>query len=586
MSIVTLKKCTLIGLVKEKAKVLEELQALGCVHLEPWRPPEDFPHRARPPRYMRALKFLASCPRKLRPLQEDESFDAEALTERCLALEERMRTLRDRSDFLRRRIRDLEPWGEFHLPPEEALSGLKLWFYLAPVRQLKALPKNELAWQVVHRTPQTAYIVVVASEEPSPASWPLPRVHTGRVPLSRLKAELSRLEAELEDCALERERLTRYLALFYRHLGELQDQAQLRQAAESALEVGELFVLQGWVPVTSRDRLEAFARSRQLGLILEEPSPGETPPTLLFNPQPFAAGEALVRFYQTPNYYDWDPSAAVFVSFVVFFAVMLADAGYALLLLGLLWLLRRRLTPDFRILGGWAAGASLVWGVLAGGYFGYLPSTLAPLRLFALDDFASMLTFSIIVGLIHLSSANLIRALHSFRGSQPWLASLGWIAAAWGGFGWWQEGDPLWLGGVGGGLTAVVVGSGQRPIERWSDLFWRWLEGLGALTKVTRLFGDVLSYLRLVAIALAGSALASTCNVLATEVRGMVGLGILESVLVLLLGHGVNFVLSVMGALIHSLRLNCIEFFGWALVGEGKPFQAFAKRGEVKWKAW
>jgi V/A-type H+-transporting ATPase subunit I len=583
VSIVALKKCTLIGLVREKLEILEELQALGCVHIEPLRSLEDTRQRAYPTRYLKAVKFLASCPRKLRPIQEDPSFDAEALTERCLALEERMRTLQDRCDFLRGRIRALEPWGEFHLPPEEALSGLKLWFYVVPLRRLKALPKNGLVWQVVHQTPQLAYVVVVAEEEP--ALWPLPRVHTGRMPLSRLKAELSRLEVELEDCALERERLTRFLALFYRHLGELEDQALRRQAADAALEANELFALQGWVPVPSLGALESFARRRGLGLIVQEPLASETPPTLLANPRPFAAGEILVRFYQLPRYDDWDPSAVVFVSFVAFFAIMLADAGYALLLLAALWLLRHRLSSDLRILGGWAAGASLVWGTLVGGYFGHpLPSHWIPVRLLALGDLSGMLAFSIVVGLLHLSLANLMRAWQGIRHSRPWLAPLGWIAAAWGGFGFWQGKEAVWLGVIGGGLAAVLVGSSQRPVKRWMDLFWRGLEGLGELTKATRLLGDVLSYLRLFAIALAGSALASTCNALAVEARGVVGLGVLESLLVLLIGHGINGGLSLMGAVIHGLRLNCIEFFGWALAGEGRPFRAFAKHGEQAWK--
>lgn len=584
MSIVSLKKCTLLGLVREKLEILEELQALGCVHIEPLRALDEA-YQYAPPKYLKAVKFLASCPRKLRPIQEAPGFDAEALSERCLALEERMRTLQDRCDFLRGRIRALEPWGEFHLPPGEALSGLKLWFYVVPVRQLKALPKNGLVWQVVHQTPQLAYLVVVAEEEPPPALWPLARVHTGHVPLSRLKAELSRLEVELEDCALERERLTRFLALFYRHLGELEEQAMRRQAADAALEADELFALQAWVPVFSLGELESFACRRRLGLIVQDPRAGETPPTLLVNPRPFAAGEILVRFYQLPRYDDWDPSAVVFVSFVAFFAIMLADAGYALLLLVALWWLRHRLSPDLRILSGWAAGAALVWGALVGRYFGYpFPAHWVPVSLLALGDLVGMLTFSIVVGLLHLSLANLIRAWQSIRRGRPWLAHLGWIAAAWGGFGFWQKKEAVWLGVLGVGLVAVLVDSSQRPVKRWIDLVWRGLEGLGALTKATRLLGDVLSYLRLFAIALAGSSLASTCNALAEEVRGVVGLGVLESLLVLLIGHGINGGLSLMGAVIHALRLNCIEFFGWALAGEGRPFRAFAKHGAQTWK--
>ncbi len=585
MSIVALKKCLLIGLLREQEEVFKELQALGVMHLEPLRPLEDSP-RANHPSYLRALRFLTACPRKLHPVEEDPDFDAEALAESCLTLEERMRQLQDRCDFLRGRIRALEPWGEFHLPPEEALAGFKLWFYQLPTHKLKDLPKTKLVWQVVHKTPKTAYLVVIAKEEPWPDLWPLPRVHTGRVPLSRLKFELARTQAELEDLMLERERLTRFLSLFRRHLGELEDHAQRRQAALASLKLGELFALKGWVPVTEQQALVALAQRFKLGLVLEDPGADESPPTLLSNPKPFSAGEVLVRFYQTPNYYDWDPSSVVFVSFIAFFALMLADAGYALLLLGLVFSLRRRLPQEFKTLSFWSAWAALGWGILAGGYFGYPPPPLlAPLRLVVPDDFAALLTFSLGIGLFHLSLANSIRAWQDFHLGRSWLAPLGWVIAGWGGFGFWQTQAPFWLGLVGGGLGTVVLGSGKRQVKGWVDFILRLLEGLKELSKATRFFGDVLSYLRLAALALAGSSLAATCNAMAAEARGIVGLGVLESVLVLLIGHGINGGLSVMGAVIHSLRLNCIEFFGWGLSGEGRPFLAFAKLGQARWKA-
>jgi V/A-type H+-transporting ATPase subunit I len=585
MSIVALKKCLLIGLLREQEEVLEELQALGIMHLEPLRSLEDSP-RASLSGYLRALRFLTACPRKLRPVEEDPNFDAEALVESCLKLEERMRQLQDRCDFLRGRIRALEPWGEFHLPPEEALAGFKLWFYQIPTHKLKDLPKTNLVWQVVHKTPKMAYLVVIAKEEPQPDLWPLPRVHTGRVPLTRLKFELARTEAELEDLMLERERLTRFLTLFRRHLGELEDYAQRRQAALAGLKLGELFALQGWVPVTELQALVALAQRLKLGLILEDPRADELPPTLLSNPKPFATGEALVRFYQTPSYYDWDPSSVVFISFIAFFALMLADAGYALWLLGLSFALRRRLPLEFKTLSLWSAWAALVWGILTGSYFGHPPPPfLAPLRLIVPDDFAALLTFSVGIGLFHLSLANLIRAWQDFHLSRPWLAPLGWVIAGWGGFGFWQTQAPFWLALAGGGLSVVVFGSSKRQVKGWVEFILRLLEGLKELTKATRFFGDVLSYLRLAALALAGSSLASTCNAMAAEVRGIVGLGVLESVLVLLIGHGINGGLSVIGAVIHGLRLNCIEFFGWGLSGEGRPFRAFAKGGQARWKA-
>ncbi|MEO1298576.1 MAG: V-type ATPase 116kDa subunit family protein, partial [Cyanobacteria bacterium J06636_16] len=107
----------------------------------------------------------------------------------------------------------------------------------------------------------------------------------------------------------------------------------------------------------------------------------------------------------------------------------------------------------------------------------------------------------------------------------------------------------------------------------------RLVDGLGALTKISSLFGDVMSYLRLFALGLASASLALTFNQLAEQVHQAVpGLGLVLSLLILLLGHGINLVLAIVSGFVHGLRLNFIEFFNWGISGEGYPFHAFVKK--------
>ena len=99
------------------------------------------------------------------------------------------------------------------------------------------------------------------------------------------------------------------------------------------------------------------------------------------------------------------------------------------------------------------------------------------------------------------------------------------------------------------------------------------------MVEVSKLFGDVMSYLRLFALGLASASLALTFNQLAAQVQQAVpGLGLLLSFLILLLGHGINLLLAIISGFVHGLRLNFIEFFNWGLSEEGYPFQAFAKK--------
>ena len=120
----------------------------------------------------------------------------------------------------------------------------------------------------------------------------------------------------------------------------------------------------------------------------------------------------------------------------------------------------------------------------------------------------------------------------------------------------------------------VGVGSG---VERTSRE--RLLKRLGGLTGLSSAFGDALSYLRLFALGLASASLAGTFNTMAGQVKdALPGIGILFALLIALLGHTLNFVLSLSSGFIHGLRLNFIEFFRWSISEEGQPFNAFARK--------
>jgi V/A-type H+-transporting ATPase subunit I len=102
------------------------------------------------------------------------------------------------------------------------------------------------------------------------------------------------------------------------------------------------------------------------------------------------------------------------------------------------------------------------------------------------------------------------------------------------------------------------------------------------------LFGDVLSYLRLFALALASGSLAMTFNDLArgvAESGNRHGIFLFLGLLVLLVGHGLNLTLGIISGVVHGLRLNLIEFYKYSVFEEGMPFRAFRKKENVTWKA-
>ena len=135
-------------------------------------------------------------------------------------------------------------------------------------------------------------------------------------------------------------------------------------------------------------------------------------------------------------------------------------------------------------------------------------------------------------------------------------------------------------------VALLLLFSGQRPYDSARHMALNLASGIGALTGLTKAFGDVLSYMRLFALGLAGASLAATFNELAVSAReALPNAGFLAFLLILLLGHTLNIVLALMSGVIHGLRLNLMEFYNWGIHDEGFPFKAFAKRGDGKWKS-
>ncbi|TCK04918.1 V-type ATP synthase subunit I [Marinobacterium mangrovicola] len=595
MSIRPLFKVTLIGMLEEKAQALDALQSLGLVHIVPLasRPPEKPPEDlgVTPEQLRLALQYLASCPSKRRQVVTERHFDLVDVVHKVLEKRRRRLKLEEQRDALVKRIRDLTPWGSFELPGEQGLYGQRLWFYLVPNYRMKEVEKTDLVWSVVHRDNRLTYVAVIAEDEPRTNQMPVPRTHTGSIPLVQLEHQLQDIEIELELLDGEREADTRWLYLLQRSLAGNADAAERAEVAEQTLDRDGVFAIQGWVDTGKESELTAFAERNGLALMLHQPADDELPPTLLDNPQALSGGEDVVRFYQMPGYRAWDPSRVVFFSFATFFALILSDAGYALMLalvLGFYW--KRMGASDtgqrLRILGATLAVFSLVYGVLVGSYFGAGPpwGWLESLKVLDVNDFDSMMNLSIFVGAAHLIIANGINAWR-LRGRLPAIASGGWILVIIAGLLLWQLGGSAIIYALGAlGLLLVFGCSSERYGRDAKTLLLRVFDGLLALTGLSSMFGDVLSYLRLFALGLASASLALTFNQLAGEVAtALPGMGVLLEVLILIVGHLLNFVLAVVSGVIHGLRLNLIEFYNWSLSDEGYLFQPFAKREVNPW---
>lgn len=597
MAIVKLKKLTFCGLIEDKARVLDQLQTMGDMHLislSPLKRSREREGGKQTERVVQALRYLHSCPNKRHQVKHSKHFNSDQLVDEILKLKGKIRELTDRFDILQKRVKELEPWGDFHLPKTGVLSEQRLWFYVIPKRMMKQLANCDYVWQTVYQNNLFCYVVVISETEPPEGSMPVARTHTGSQPLSALEEQITELQLSLEDLQAQRESLTRWITLLTLHFTKTLNLDNLKQAQTMTRDEAGVFAVQGWLPEKHLDRYSAFAEQHGLALLIEEIKADDKPPTLLENPPQLAGGEDLVNFYQTPHYQDWDPSLMVFFSFSLFFAIITSDAGYAGVFACFLALKWRSLGRDIkgrriRILAACTISLSLAWGILCGSYFGFAPkpdSTLAALKFFELSNFDGMMRFSIAIGVIHIALANLIKAWQ-LRASSQALAPIGWISMLSGGFcyGLSMDSDAALLQSAGQaglmlGALLLLLFSSERQVSHWTDWFWRLVNGIESLVNITKLFGDVLSYMRLFALGLAGASLALTFNNLALQVfHSLPGPGLLFAILIFLLGHALNLMLCILSGLVHGLRLNFIEFYNWSVSDEGYPFKAFSKKG-------
>jgi V/A-type H+-transporting ATPase subunit I len=554
MRIVGLDKVTIIGHRDNKDSVFEGLQALGCLHLIPLTAEGQASPSSGPSKdAQEALHFLARTSHQRRQVTDPKRFDAVALEQQALDLQRRLYKLRNRRDFLSTRIDNLAPWGDFEFPHSDQLGGQRFWFYQVPHHEMRHVERSGLRWEVVDRDARFFYVIVVSADEPE--GMPVARVHAGARSRNALLDELEKIELELEDVEAERTSLTRWCTLFARALDGLEDRAARTRAASQTAEAEPVYALQAWIPHNRMDALRAYAKESTLAIESTMPEEGEQPPTLFRNAAPMRAGEDLVAFYMTPSYWLWDPSSVVFLSFALFFAMIVADAGYALLLAGIVILYRKRLAAS-------AAGL---------------------LHVLDLGNFTVMMTLSVIIGASHISYACLMDGLRYLHWPQR-LPPFGWAGAVLGGLFAWlgmqfeiprlQEGGiVLFLAGL--VLVVAFSGYGEKPLTR---IF----KGVTALAGISGAFGDVLSYLRLFALGLASASLAMAFNDMAKDVQQAIpGIGFLFGLLILLLGHALNFLLSVSSGFIHGLRLNVIEFFKWGVKDEGNPYRPFERKERI-----
>ena len=337
---------------------------------------------------------------------------------------------------------------------------------------------------------------------------------------------------------------------------------------------GVLSYLAGYVPIDATEKLIEASREQKWAVSIREPAEEDNVPTFIRTPKWVSMIKPVLGLLGiTPGYRELDVSAVFLVFFSIFFGILIGDAGYGIVYMLVAFLLRkkmRRRSGNDNIFGLLCilSSCAIIWGVLTGTFFGqeWLRKWGFNPLLPQLNDVKFMQTFCFFLGALHLSFAHSWRAALKFH-SLTALADIGWICVLWSSFFIARtlilgEAFPLWVKWlIITGISLVIFFTNpQRNILKTIG------EGLGTVAlSLMNNFTDVVSYVRLFAVGLAGVAIAETANAMASGL-GDGAIAMIGSVLVVGIGHALNIILGPMSVLVHGVRLNVLEFSGHASV--------------------
>lgn len=343
------------------------------------------------------------------------------------------------------------------------------------------------------------------------------------------------------------------------------------------------FLLEGWVPAPRLSEFEKIVMETCEGaatLTSRDPNEQEHVPVLLKNNAFAEAFEPVTAMYSLPSYFETDPTPVYAPFMLVFFGMMLSDAAYGVVMSSLsLWALKA-LSLDqkqrkFAKLFLWLGLSTAFFGVLYGSYFGDLFSAqITPVWLDPSSNPMSVLYVAIGMGVIHIyvglgiKAWNLIRTgkiMDAVYDSGLWILTLSGIIILLLGL------DPL-------GKVTAILGAAGLVLTQGRDkkgIVPRLASGLFGLYGITGYLGDVLSYSRLLALGLATGLIGSAFNLM-VRLIGFGPLTFVFAVLIFLGGHTFNLLINILGAYVHAVRLQYLEFFGKFYTGGGRAFTPFA----------
>ncbi len=614
--IAKMQKVFLIALEDSRGETLETLKKVGVMHLEEYRGQSEELEE------LQKKKALLERGLSILPLETKEESgagsgsssskrsvdDSIEIAKRLEQLNEELQHHRENIEKINREEERIAPLGNFDPKDIGYLEerGTKILLFELGKEERKQLPEDLVYFDVM-RGKNRSIIAVIRDEEMDDdlsflTEFPLPDNS-----LEEMRSSREKLLKESEKITKEINSLSSYRGLLKKGTAKLDEEIEFEEykAGMAKDEEGKLVYLSGYVPERDVEKLKERADEGGWALLLKEPEEEENPPTLTENPPAVRIIKPVFDFLGTiPGYREYDISFHFLLFLTVFFAMIIGDAGYGVLFFAttaysaVKFKKRSGKVTDVHKLLMLMSGATIVWGLLSGTWFGSRALAEAPVLswfvLVPIASFGSEISGRVIrhlcfiIGTVQIALAHIMNFAKELRMKPKIrsLAQLGWLSMV---LGLYYVVLFLVLGAdmypvpqyslymVFGGLGAVFIFSEQEGNflkgigKGLANFLPKFLDSISA-------FSDIISYIRLFAVGLATVEIAKSFNSMAADMGSGV-VGIVGGIIILLIGHGLNIAMAALSVVVHGVRLNMLEFSGHlGMEWTGVPYSPFRYR--------
>ncbi len=498
-------------------------------------------------------------------------------------------------------LKSLEIWGDFDKEIIKTLKseGVYLHFFVTSAKNYFSPWEQIYPIEVIERKDSKVYFIIAGESATEKFD----------VNATELRApEMSYLEkqAQIEQYIKEQKELQDILAKAALSAGDIKQKAledsdvynfeHTLNSAEDAVE-GYVKILEGWSEKNLTEKVTGFLDDNEVIYYYEDAKIENNPPIKLKNNFFARLFEPVGRLYMNPAYNELDLTPFFAPFFMIFFGMCLGDAGYGLMFIIAITALWKKIPKnykDYAKLVLYLAAAGTFFGFISGNMFGIELIKIDALKgcqkYMLLTDPIKSFYFSIILGVIQVMFGQILRIVNrSKRGGSfiYGLSSLGWCILFLSSMGAYAADLMSWnaayigTGSIAYKITLIVAGVLILFFANpKANIFASFGKGLYSIYEMaTGIIGDLISYVRLFAIGLAGAIIAQVFNELAIGLSGdIIILKQIIMLIILVIGHGLNIFVSSLGAFVHPVRLTFVEFYKNAeFEGGGRSFNPFRK---------